>query len=126
MIRRTPISTRTDTLFPYTTLCLASGWVSAGVSPAVAARRTDNDGSDSSRADRATGADGRRGQGQAGLRAQFPSAAQESLAQDQGQSLVFRAQPCRTRDPIGRAACREGGCPYVSISLAEVSLYTKN
>src|SRR3546814_19517988 len=109
MIRRPPRSTRTDTLFPYTTLFRS---VRPGRSRAVAGGLRFSVAGRSRRADRAVG-DGSAEASRVGavsvvsagtVGARFPSAIRE----------------------IGRASCREEGCQYVLISEVAVSLKKKN
>src|SRR3546814_20973724 len=99
MIRRPPISTRTDTLFPYTTLCRSHGNRDFLLGEAYAQR--------------------------AGMRLlEDPTRIElngkpvllmhgDTLCTDDVAYQRFRAQ---TRDPawqVGRASCRERVCQYV-------------
>src|SRR3546814_19376120 len=107
MIRRPPRSTRTDTLFPYTTLFRSSvrrlqhavlrarpGAAAApDVAGAAAGRRAAAPGLPA--ADPAAGLDDRRGDGGGDPARHLPD--------DRGLA----------GGEIGRASCRERGCPYV-------------
>src|SRR3546814_20456099 len=97
MIRRPPRSTRTDTLFPYTTLFRSPG-------DGKAAQRL-------CRRDRSGQAEGNRHHDpEAGLR--------RSLLRPAGRGASAECLQ------IGRASCRERVCQYVSLSVVAVSLKT--
>src|SRR3546814_15089611 len=103
MIRRPPRSTRTDTLFPYTTLFRSYG-------PGIAAYRDDRSTRDAASWDALLG----RWRGELatlatevrdGWAAVAPKHPRQSC-RDCGLHAVCRIQ-------IGRASCRERGCQYV-------------
>src|SRR3546814_17997330 len=108
MIRRPPRSTRTDTLFPYTTLVRSAG-------DDAAARRVDGKRVEPL-ADRDTRADG------AGRRVEQKD---RGLVADAGAEQLVRLRqifhlrhiaadlPARFFLQIGRASCRERVCQYV-------------
>src|SRR3546814_12370447 len=102
MIRRPPSSTRTDTLFPYTTLFRSLGRGEGGIAAAAAHRgggTGEDDGAASARQHQAGGlAAGE----EAGVAAQFPDLAEHP----------FGGLEQRVIDEIGRAQCRERVCQY--------------
>src|SRR3546814_14734908 len=108
MIRRPPGSTRTDTLFPYTTLFRSGAEGGQDVAPAV--------GDEAGRGD-APAAHGDRGLGVevAGdlpaARRRFGLVAEGEGAE--GHPFGHPPAPVRRRRQIGRAPCRERVCQYV-------------
>src|SRR3546814_13186969 len=108
MIRRPPRSTRTDTLFPYTTLfrsrCAASNGhakflLSSPQNPALEELARRNKRDDLS----------------------YRSRVKESIRE-----IFKRATEAAVDfEEIGRASCRERVCQYVSISVVAVSLKKK-
>src|SRR3546814_16020404 len=107
MIRRPPRSTRTDTLFPYTTLFRSRGW--AGGSARPRANRADGL---FVRADRRGALHACRGR----FHAEPPSL---GAAARKGRQAARNAQ-------IGRASCRERVCQYVYIPVVAASLQKDN
>src|SRR3546814_15901911 len=108
MIRRPPRSTRTDTLFPYTTLFRShrhrrQGWACRGIS-ALRPRYSCSDGELLALA--AAAADGRL-PAEADLLREL-AALLGIIWRDHG--IVGRQPPLRQ---IGRASCRERVCKYV-------------
>src|SRR3546814_11436691 len=100
MIRRPPRSTRTDTLFPYTTL-FRSIACAGGQFPRFA---------------QISGVIGRQVHCMLGrLRKGI------ALGKTWGAFIIFRMQIAK----IGRASCRERVCQYVKISVVAVSLKKK-
>src|SRR3546814_12832276 len=117
MIRRPPRSTRTDTLFPYTTLFRSLRGGQFPWSRAAAARRREvaqPDDSPSASTDRA-GARARYGQAAGRLRPDAallldgPRRRRDDAAQADGGLIDARPR----RQAIGRASCRERVCQYV-------------
>src|SRR3546814_15530503 len=106
MIRRPPRSTRTDTLFPYTTLFRSL----------VPAARHQGRGAPCGESfwHWALGADGGLGHAQPPFRSSRLIGAERQPTSD-----------CRQSLQIGRASCRERVCQYVKISVVAVSLKKK-
>src|SRR3546814_20308483 len=119
MIRRPPISTRTDTLFPYTTLCRSVGLAilvpahdeADSIAPTVAALAAaapgarilvvaDNCGDATAALAREAGAD--------------VIERRDLSKRGKGFALAFGRDYLAAGPPeIGRASCRERVCPYV-------------
>src|SRR3546814_19209244 len=113
MIRRPPRSTRTDTLFPYTTL-----FRSAASEGALRWRGLDGASGELKRdGDRWTGTAGWTGRPD-GLTVRFDCAAKTmQFGERSGRQIALETRETsftshRTRQ-IGRASCRERVCPYV-------------
>src|SRR3546814_14573087 len=118
MIRRPPISTRTDSLFPYTTLFRA-------------ARRIDDDEKGDQRRDEQFGQCGD-AHPSASVSYATPSRrhAETSVLRIR-HAIVIGPTPPGTGViapawPLGRASCRERVCQYVSISGGDGSLKKNN
>src|SRR3546814_13410525 len=105
MIRRPPRSTRTDTLFPYTTIVRSQAVQGPGLADFVGNRSADAPGRRAHRAQLRARAEARRLRLGADHRGLEPGAV-------------------ASRIEIGRASCRERGCQYVSFSV--VAVYLKN
>src|SRR3546814_18543596 len=104
MIRRPPRSTRTDTLFPYTTLVRSLG--TGGDAGAMHEAETIL-------GDRAGGVaiDGAAAQHRAGIGIEgFPAGTAQALAEAVGADELDEGD---LHVQIGRASCRERGCQYV-------------
>src|SRR3546814_12903002 len=112
MIRRPPRSTRTDTLFPYTTLFRSTRMLTlkfrAGLFENPWPRK-----------------DHERLAGNAEARALALKAAQRSIVL-LGNDGTLPLTPGAHKREIGRASCRERVCPYVSISVVDESLKINN
>src|SRR3546814_20979348 len=103
MIRRPPRSTRTDTLFPYTTLFRSGLFRCARIVPAVLVATVC-------------------------LAARLRLAPAQIGAQRFGKPglfLVFTRHDRLLGEKIGRESCRESVCQYVSISVAAGSVKKK-
>src|SRR3546814_12574765 len=132
MIRRTPRSTRTDTLFPYTTLfrsceaVVAALYLDGGLK---VAERFVRRYMEPLLGDFAAGAE------------KDPKTALQEWAAARGMATPRSDVVSQERPPheppftvavrlgnghqIGRASCRERVCPYVSISVVDVTLKKK-
>src|SRR3546814_15725500 len=123
MIRRPPRSTRTDTLFPYTTLFRSHS--PAGIS-ARAGPRLQSDQPLVLRARGWLAARGdRRGPQYVWREAQLRARIRRRptcVWRDEGETKMLS----RLAIQIGRASCRERVCPYVSISVVADSLKQTN
>src|SRR3546814_16756281 len=117
MIRRPPRSTRTDTLFPYTTLFRSRGVGRMAGLRDRPARRHDPV-LDLPTHPRTAALLGRQAAA-AGPAAGRLRAVQRPAAH---QDLAAPARPAARLRQIGRASCRERVCQYVEISVAAVSL----
>src|SRR3546814_19966191 len=134
MIRRPPRSTRTDTLFPYTTLfrsrsaaTRAKGW----------RRRRGRRGRRSCRLPALGPVCDRSEIGEGGVQIDGAAASDHLFDPSRGHhaplvehdEIVLRRdlvrQVGRHQHEIGRASCRERVCKYVSISVVAVSLKKK-
>src|SRR3546814_11195417 len=113
MIRRPPRSTRTDTLFPYTTL-FRSG------RPQPPERRHAQQG-DAERQRQ----DGANGRVEADLRHDGLWPALSSADRSTRTEQPIRQARCRARDKIGRASCRERVVKDSAHSAVGVSLIKK-
>src|SRR3546814_14663315 len=115
-LRRTPRSTRTDILFPFTSLFRSAflSWLGAGVAPQLPPSQ-----SEPTIAYRPAFSvhPAHMGRAQSGPMVQSLCAVPdcEALFDTGGQGTA-----------IGRASCRERVCQYVSISVVAVSLKKKN
>src|SRR3546814_11646224 len=105
MIRRPPRSNRTDTLFPSTTLCRASG---ADLSQAERARRLAADGFPVQQSHISRMNDAVRY-----LLPAIPTVLYGGLGRHQVERLSVTRKACMLAWEIGRASCRERVCPYV-------------
>src|SRR3546814_18415857 len=117
MIRRPPRSTRTDTLFPYTTLFRSGvGALLLAEAARDGAALFGTHGVDLPRARRQLGVVGFHRHGEAGVRLRVFVAAIDLRRVRQGAQLQQRMQEAlgRALAPIGRASCREGVVTYVS------------
>src|SRR3546814_17666729 len=107
MIRRPPRSTRTDTLFPYTTLFKAQAHTtSLGAQPRIAGYETTRVNREASK------------QSALSLAGPWTGRSRCQLLMDGHPSLLR----CAAYDEIGRASCREGvgqsvSNPWVAVSL---------
>src|SRR3546814_15234096 len=110
MIRRPPRSTRTDTLFPYTTL-FRSGWLDVSAMPRLAAALVSDAGRCRYAAEFGRDALGT-GFVELQLEADLELLCQRSLEPFMLPIRVFQRLGFIT-DEIGRASCRERVCPYV-------------
>src|SRR3546814_11637536 len=127
MIRRPPISTRTDTLFPYTTL-----FRSLGVDAAFLDKRADHGGAEIARGERREraaefsdgGPDGRDDRyaaqfhkywlpGFYGVVVQIARSSWPAAARKSGRYRSMRYSALCAAEKIGRASCRERVCQSV-------------
>src|SRR3546814_20732903 len=109
MILRPPISTRTDTLFPYTTLFRSSPHAARGL-PAPVPRGATPD---------------RRRQAQILCRSRVRGPLRQGVMPfKRCEDLAPENRPALGK--IGRASCRERGCQYEWISVVAVSLKKKH
>src|SRR3546814_15387712 len=141
MIRRPPRSTRTDTLFPYTTLFRSARLLRPRAYPGVRIRRDPDaprrevrpvPAHRTGRARRmplvADVADVDRAGDRRRLRALLFLRAREIRIPDQPLCDGSQAHPRRGRPPpgqIGRASCRERVCQYVKLSVGAAELKKK-
>src|SRR3546814_20435893 len=138
MIRRPPRSTRTDTLFPYTTLCRSRD--PRGRRPSARSgrrgrargrvpRRSDADPRDPDRGHIAALADLRQHRARRPLGGLDPVAARLLRAAQRLVPAVRVGRPRRATGQaaaeIGRASWRESGCQDVKISAVAASLKKK-
>src|SRR3546814_16978603 len=112
MIRRPPISTRTDTLFPYTTLFRSSRWIGILRCEPILHRHNNRFGLVRHQPHRPV---------RSRDAARHPSAAMAIDEDGKGAHGSSRLVDAT----IGRASCRARVCQYVSISVVAVSLKEK-
>src|SRR3546814_14837972 len=130
MIRRPPRSTRTDTLFPYTTLFRSD----QQETPQQPRQRTEEPALDGTRqkpdADQRGGRDPE-DDDRVALHQQRRAVEEHERHQESGEAVFERDRrrlhgvAPRDRRKIGRASCRERVCKYGYISVAAVSLKKK-
>src|SRR3546814_20676457 len=109
MIRRPPRSTRTDTLFPYTTLFRSvAGDAGNPRGARAAARHAATD-----RGHRAVSAPGHRAAAAAPAHPPCASGVVERAAGPAGAATGVPGTGRRAGAELGRASCREGVCQYV-------------
>src|SRR3546814_21069877 len=129
MIRRPPRSTRTDTLFPYTTLFRSPAATSAEPGREVAARRgqlsalSRGAGAARVRLRRSDGGAGRPQSRHGAARSPEPPGVVGCRA---GAALSPGARRAHAVEEIGSASCRERECQYVYISVVAGQLKKKN
>src|SRR3546814_18385378 len=122
MIRRPPRSTRTDTLFPYTTLFRSNRRPDAGAAPVPMSSGEDPEQSKKMLAALA------KAQGAFLKNADYVGSrfADEARAMHLGEQdhrqIYSETSP---DEEIGRACCRERVCKYVKISVVAVALKKK-
>src|SRR3546814_14659155 len=125
MIRRPPRSTRTDTLFPYTTLFRSTGREDhPGPRLHLYGRGAERGRSLAREPSRASLC-------QCSPAADFhaqscPPDSPVSGVGGGGTGRAFRSAPLAQCKEIGRASCRERVCQYVSISVVAVSFKKKS
>src|SRR3546814_17786498 len=119
MIRRPPRSTRTDTLFPYTTLCRSrNGFIVATIEhPRDSFRDSSGNGHAAVMA-------GRPIQVSATISALLADPRWKRLV-DADRIGVAGFSAGGYTSPIGRAPCRDRVCQYVSITVVDVALKKK-
>src|SRR3546814_21041884 len=114
MIRRPPRSTRTDTLFPYTTLFRSSGGAEEGTGARRCPRARGTDGGEFHGSRRSAARLGRAGGGRGGFAQDPRRDPARALGRNRGGGLL-RGGDCRVRQPARRRGVGGAGGDRTSV-----------